>query len=101
MFDKLCESIAMDKVKAATYKVLYEELIYAVGSKWPGESRHETALRYIKEAEERYEPVPAKQDIKINNTPHISISNSGLPVMSWNVRDIIFGPNRGKHDRSK
>jgi hypothetical protein len=29
----------------------YEELIYAVASKWPGESRHETALRYIRERE--------------------------------------------------
>ncbi len=29
----------------------YHELLYAVGQKYPGESRHETALRYIKEAE--------------------------------------------------
>ena len=29
----------------------YEELIYAVGNKYPGESRHETALRYIRQAE--------------------------------------------------
>ena len=29
----------------------YHELIMAVGTKWPGESRHETALRYIKSAE--------------------------------------------------
>jgi hypothetical protein len=27
------------------------ELIYAVGNKYPGESRHETALRYIRQAE--------------------------------------------------
>ena len=30
---------------------LYYELIFAVGNKYPGESRHETALRYIQEAE--------------------------------------------------
>lgn len=33
---------------------LYEKyfaLLYAVGHKYPGESRHETALRYIKAAE--------------------------------------------------
>ena len=29
----------------------YDELLYAVGNKYPGESRHETALRYIRQAE--------------------------------------------------
>lgn len=29
----------------------YFELIYAVGKKHPGETRHQTALRYIKQAE--------------------------------------------------
>jgi len=32
-------------------KDLYYELLYAVGKKYPGESRHETALRYILSAE--------------------------------------------------
>uniref|UniRef100_A0A6H1ZG30 Uncharacterized protein n=1 Tax=viral metagenome TaxID=1070528 RepID=A0A6H1ZG30_9ZZZZ len=31
----------------------YMELIMAVENKYPGESRHQTALRYIKEAESR------------------------------------------------
>ena len=30
----------------------YNELIMAVGNKYPNESRHETALRYIRQAEE-------------------------------------------------
>jgi hypothetical protein len=30
----------------------YNELLYAVARKFPGESRHETALRYIRQAEE-------------------------------------------------
>jgi hypothetical protein len=30
---------------------LYHELLYSVASKYPGESRHETALRYIRQAE--------------------------------------------------
>jgi len=30
---------------------LYQELIYAVESRFPGETRHETALRYIKSFE--------------------------------------------------
>lgn len=29
----------------------YNELLYAVERKWEGEDRHETALRYIREAE--------------------------------------------------
>ena len=29
----------------------YDELIYAVAQKWPGETRHQTALRYIQNAE--------------------------------------------------
>lgn len=33
------------------YKALYYELIMEVGSSWPGESRHETARRYIREHE--------------------------------------------------
>lgn len=33
---------------------LYYELLYAVSRKYPGETRHETALRYIREAEAQY-----------------------------------------------
>lgn len=32
-------------------KEKYYELIYAVGNAFPGETRHETALRYIRQAE--------------------------------------------------
>ena len=35
------------------YKALYMELIYEVANKWPNESRHETAKRYIYEREHR------------------------------------------------
>lgn len=47
--------------------VLYSELIDAVGSKHPGESRHETALRYIREAEERTGSSLRSYDIKKPN----------------------------------
>lgn len=36
-------------------QALYHELLFAVGNKCPNESRHETALRYIHEAEQRSE----------------------------------------------
>ena len=32
-------------------RALYDELLYAVSSKFPDESRHATALRYIRQAE--------------------------------------------------
>ena len=35
------------------YSKQYQELIMAVESKYPNESRHETALRYIRERESR------------------------------------------------
>lgn len=40
--------------KEATELALYDELIMAVGKVFTGESRHQTALRYIREAEEQY-----------------------------------------------
>lgn len=39
----------------------YNELIMAVASKFPNETRHETALRYIKKAEEQKEGACAKE----------------------------------------
>lgn len=43
---------------------LYAELLYAVEQAFPGESRHETALRYIREAERRSKEGPAQTAIK-------------------------------------
>lgn len=37
--------------EAADIRSKYDELIYAVESAFPNETRHETALRYIREAE--------------------------------------------------
>lgn len=34
------------------YKAMYHELLFAVGNKYPDETRHQTALRYIRQAEE-------------------------------------------------
>ena len=43
------------QVEKKPAKEAYYELIMAVGKKYPGETRHETALRYIREAENRSE----------------------------------------------
>lgn len=47
----------------SVFREKYNELIMAVERKFPGESRHGTALRYIREAEMRFEsatnnPIP-------------------------------------------
>lgn len=43
----------LHRLQAAEKRVkLYDELLYAVGSKYPNETRHETALRYIHEREQ-------------------------------------------------
>lgn len=39
------------KIELATIAMRYNELLLAVCRKFPGESRHETALRYIRGAE--------------------------------------------------
>jgi hypothetical protein len=42
----------------------YTELLMAVERKFPGESRHQTALRYIREAEQRAnDPTPAQCEV--------------------------------------
>ena len=42
---------AADAAELERLRELYNELIFAVATKHPGETRHETALRYITRAE--------------------------------------------------
>lgn len=44
---------AIESAMAQEREGLYEQLLYAVESKFPGETRHQTALRYIRQAEFR------------------------------------------------
>ena len=48
--------------EAEKWRPLYHELLWAVGSKYEGESRHETALRYIRERETHCEG-PAEEPL--------------------------------------
>ncbi len=41
---------------------LYGELLYAVANKFPGESRHQTALRYIRNAEKGSDNATMQED---------------------------------------
>ena len=47
---------------ARNFEMAYHELIYAVSEKYPGETRHETALRYIREAEKSAGPEKEDRD---------------------------------------
>ena len=40
-----------DAEELSRLRILYDELLMAVGNKYPGETRHKTALRYIRTAE--------------------------------------------------
>jgi hypothetical protein len=54
---------------AYDYKTLYFELLYAVASKHPGETRHQTALRYIRQRENMpANPAQASQSRSNSNT---------------------------------
>lgn len=53
------------RIQLAETLLLYSELLMAVESKHPGETRHQTALRYIRETEAAYAEVDA-----VNCCPH-------------------------------
>jgi hypothetical protein len=45
------EALAQPVQRQPLTDELYNELLFAVGNKYPNETRHQTALRYIKDAE--------------------------------------------------
>jgi hypothetical protein len=49
----MCREDLPVSAEAGIVADLYNELLYAVASKYPGESRHDTALRYIRDRETR------------------------------------------------
>ena len=46
-----CAEFAAELRRLHEVEGRYHELLYAVGNKYEGESRHQTALRYIQQAE--------------------------------------------------
>lgn len=50
-FCELCLARIDERIRVINLQKDYNELIYAVASKYPNETRHQTALRYIKEME--------------------------------------------------
>lgn len=76
-FDRTCLACWQESEAGADdapdYKALHTELIMAVARKYPGETRHQTALRYINEAERQ--PQNADQASKSNATDRDGGSN--------------------------
>ena len=66
--------IARQQAEIGRLTAKYDELIYAVASKFPNESRHETALRYILQREEH---VCGRAAALISPTPPITGPRSG------------------------
>ena len=60
---------AQERSKAG-YKVQYTRLLNAVDTKYPGESRHDTVLRYIRERESSELEQRAAKTINKNNHPN-------------------------------
>jgi len=63
LIEALCDEI-LERSRRKNVDEKYNELILAVGNKHEGETRHQTALRYIKQAEESVglgEPVSNQQ----------------------------------------
>jgi recombinational DNA repair ATPase RecF len=52
-FQELEQQLAAAETELQAERTKYYELLYAVATKWDNETRHETALRYIKERENR------------------------------------------------
>lgn len=63
------ETTATGETEIEQLRALYNELIYAVASRHKGETRHETALRYIREVEKHIEGPCVESSIKIPQ-PH-------------------------------
>lgn len=64
MYDRLIH-VEMDRGWA---KHKHSELVMAVANKYPNESRHETALRYIKEREQRiYDEQQSSGQVEAND----------------------------------
>ena len=60
--DKLFLELSQFTLAVTKTEMLYHELLMAVGNTYPGETRHMTALRYIRQAEApRNEPAQTKK----------------------------------------
>jgi len=55
------EASMINAESARNFEKAYHELIFAVERKFPDETRHETALRYIREAEIPKEGMAAQE----------------------------------------
>lgn len=64
--EKIIARVKQAEAAGATLRERYNELIFAVGNKAEGETRHQTALRYIQQAEQNTSAASAPKE----PTPH-------------------------------
>jgi hypothetical protein len=74
---ELCERTSPPPCSASDVSAKYNELLYAVARKFPGESRHETALRYIRQAEEVFAG-PCMQNAAVRERESPSVPCTGV-----------------------
>ena len=60
----LVEQVNQLRAELERVKALYHELLYGVAKKFPNETRHQTALRYIQQAEKQDNGPECNQAIK-------------------------------------
>ena len=76
-FSQLRKALFELEQELERYKNLYNDLLFYVGTKYPGETRHETAKRYIQEKEKGvqgegsdgpYAPLPVSPELNSDLT---------------------------------
>lgn len=79
--DSLRERVAELQLDHDHLSGKYYELIYQVSRKYPGETRHETALRYLREAERSHDATGNAGVAEQQET------NITIPVSKWRTNE--------------
>lgn len=89
------EAEAINKQAERNFEKAYRELIAEVRSKFPGETRHETALRYIREGENR---ATGAGGMLMDINEHLAVK-----VMGWKAHNGNYykGKKRSKYSVEK
>ncbi len=61
-WETIIDALQQAEARAVAAEARYHELLLSVGNAYPGETRHETALRYIRSAESQDNPPDTAQE---------------------------------------
>jgi hypothetical protein len=62
-YPPILEQIVNEYSELIRIRNAYYELLFSVANKYPDESRHETALRYIRQAENQCNPPAENEEV--------------------------------------